>query len=526
MKNILYAAVVALVAVAATTIPADRLEAQTLTPRQQLGKLMYFDRNLSTPAGEACADCHHPSAGFADPRRAYPVSQGVIPTRFGNRNAPTSAYATYTPPFHYDASLGKYVGGTFWDGRADNLTEQAKGPFRNPLEMANPDGAAVVASVQASAYATQFTDLFGPTAFDNPDRAFDNIAAAIADYESTNEVNQFSSKYDAYINGRVSLTATEQRGLAIFTGRGSCSTCHTATAGPYSAQPLFTNYSYENLGIPKNPANPFYTLPAEFNPAGYAWIDSGLGKVIHSTTELGKMKVPTLRNIAVTAPYMHNGIFSTLSEVLAFYNSLSMGGMMGGRGMMSGGGTMGGGGMMNGGGCMMGGNGTMNNGTSMNNGSTMTNGGSTMGGRGGMGSGMFGVPEMPLNITTALNGICLTPQDQADLIAFLNTLTDGYTVSAMGSTPVGGMKVNMLLQNQPNPFNPTTTIGFILPERSRIVLKIYNALGQEIRTLADEEYSDGAHRVTWDAGNLPSGVYFCRLTTPVNSETRKMILMR
>ena len=227
---------------------------RTLTQKQTLGKRLFFDKNLSTPIGQACADCHSPKTGFANPNADYPVSQGVHKDRFGNRNDLPAAYASFSPKFHYDSDEGIYVGGQFWDGRAADLMEQAKGPFLNPLEMANPDAKAVVEKVSESEYADLFRKVFGVAAFDNPNKAYDMVAEAIAAYEQSSELNQFTSKYDLYLAGRVALTERERGGLELFEDeeKGNCAACHPSKPGADGAPPLFTDFTYDNLGIPKN----------------------------------------------------------------------------------------------------------------------------------------------------------------------------------------------------------------------------------------------------------------------------------
>ena len=294
-----------------------------LTPMQQLGKKLFFDTTLSTPPGQACADCHAPEAGFANPDANLPVSRGVHPDRFGNRNDLPAAYAGYSPDFHYDPNEALYVGGMFWDGRAADLVEQAKGPFLNPLEMANPDEAAVVAKVRNADYAGLFVDLFGHDAWGDPNRAYHQIAEAIAAYEQSAEVNPFNSKFDLYLAGKVTLTEQEQRGLELFEAedKGNCAACHPSDPAPDGTPPLFTDFTYDNLGVPKNPEHPFYFLPKALNPDGVRFVDLGLGGELGKRTENGKFKVPSLRNVAVTGPYLHNGIFKTLRQVMAFYNT-------------------------------------------------------------------------------------------------------------------------------------------------------------------------------------------------------------
>ena len=198
-----------------------------MTKKEQLGKELFLDKDLSTAPGQACARCHAAATGFGQPDADLPVSRGVHPDRCGNRNDLTAAYAAFSPRFHYDAKERHYLGGLFWDGRAATLEEQAKGPFLNPLEMANPTAAAVVTKVQQSSYAGLFREVFGPEAFTDLNRAYDLVAEAIAAYERTHELNPFSSKYDLFLQGKVKLTDQERRGLASFEDKkkGRCVQC-------------------------------------------------------------------------------------------------------------------------------------------------------------------------------------------------------------------------------------------------------------------------------------------------------------
>ena len=288
-----------------------------LTQKQTLGKRLFFDKNLSTPIGQACADCHSHETGFANPNADYPVSQGVHKDRFGNRNDLPAAYAAFSPKFHYDANEGIYIGGQFWDGRAADLMEQAKGPFLNPLEMANPDARAVVEKVSESEYADLFRKIFGVAAFDDPNRAYDMVAEAIAAYEKSSELNQFSSKYDLYLAGKVTLSEQERRGLALFEDedKGNCAACHPSQPGADGTPPLFTDFTYDNLGIPQNPENPFYYLPKNLNPDGVYFADLGLGGVLNKSSEDGKFKVPSLRNVANTVGTLKSAMIDEFSYI-------------------------------------------------------------------------------------------------------------------------------------------------------------------------------------------------------------------
>jgi cytochrome c peroxidase len=298
------------------------LTAQASEEAAALGRLLFFDANLSEPAGQSCASCHDPAHAFTDPDTARPTSKGVDPRRFGSRNAPSAMYMAFSPAFHFDPKEAHYVGGQFWDGRAATLEEQAKGPFLNPLEMANPDKRAVVEKVRRAAYAGLFDKVHGKGALKDVDPAYERIAAALAAFERGPEFRPFSSKYDAWLAGKAKLTKQELRGLKLYEDekKGNCAACHPSRRGPKGEPPLFTDFTYDNLGVPRNPANPFYGQDKAHNPDGTRFVDKGLGGAVKKSEEDGKFKVPTLRNIARTAPYMHNGYFTTLRGAVAFYN--------------------------------------------------------------------------------------------------------------------------------------------------------------------------------------------------------------
>lgn len=294
------------------------------TPEQtaRLGRLLFFDTTLSEPAGQACASCHDPATAFTDPDQTRPTSKGVHRERFGSRNTPSAMYMAFSPAFHFDTKEGHYVGGQFWDGRTAILEEQAKQPFLNPLEMANADKRAVVEKVRRAPYAQIFEHIHGKGALDDVEPAYERIVGAIAAFERTAEFAPFSSKYDAWLAGKAQLTPQELRGLKLYEDekKGNCAACHPSQRGPKGEAPLFTDFTYDNLGVPRNPDNPFYTQDKTHNPHGAAFVDKGLGGAVKKPEEDGKFKVPTLRNIARTAPYMHNGYFKTLRGAVAFYN--------------------------------------------------------------------------------------------------------------------------------------------------------------------------------------------------------------
>ncbi len=296
-----------------------------------LGGLLYRDKSLSAPAGQSCMDCHHPSAGWVDPANTRDpvnsvVSEGVLGNVFGGRNSPSAAYASFSPIFGWDAGVGGYVGGLFWDGRATGadtgtpLGDQAMGPFLNPVEMNNTE-AGVVAAVQAAPYAWLFEVVYPNTDWTDVPATYVNIAKAIGAFEASWLLNKFTSRYDRVLAGKARLTRLEQWGLDLFNGKGKCNLCHPS-AGVGGNPPLFTDFTYDNLGIPKS-TNPLLAA----NP-----VDYGLGgrpdiaALDPDGLELGKFKVPTLRNIAKTSPYGHNGYFATLTEIVDFYNTRDVAG--------------------------------------------------------------------------------------------------------------------------------------------------------------------------------------------------------
>jgi cytochrome c peroxidase len=298
----------------AETTTLNLAEKKKLTLEQQLGEKIFFDKNLSSPAGQACASCHDIKAAFSDPITNSPVSLGAVSKRTGTRNAPSAAYSAFAPQFHFDEQEGLYIGGQFLDGRAANLIEQAKGPFLNPDEMNNADENSVIEKIRKSDYVQLFEQVYGKDTLDDTAKAYDKVAQAIVAFENTASFNRFTSKYDYFLAGRVALSEQEQKGLELFEdeNKGNCAACHISKT-ENGLPPLFTDFTYDNLGVPSNPK----ILALK----GADFIDLGLGKTVGSATENGKFKVPSLRNVEKTAPYMHNGFFSDLKEAVNFYNT-------------------------------------------------------------------------------------------------------------------------------------------------------------------------------------------------------------
>jgi cytochrome c peroxidase len=425
----------------------------------ELGKAIFFDADLSSNGTQSCAACHAPEAGFVGPdsdvNAAGAVYQGALPHRFGNRKPPASAYAGYSPNLYFDDVDGGWFGGMFWDGRAtgavlnDPLAEQAQGPFLNPLEQAIANAQVLCGKVRKAEYADLFKEVWGANSLDcakDVDGVYERIGRSVAAYERSAEVNPYSSKFDAFWDAATAagkdvtliscgggmggggmggggmgcpgggmnpnrwtafrgygLTDAELQGLAMFNdpNRANCASCHTLEAGP-DGYPLFTDYGYDNIGVPKNPENPFYSMPAAWNPDGASWVDYGLGGYLKSAgyppevyePEMGKVKVPTLRNVDLrpgadtVKAYGHNGYFKSLEDIVFFYHWRAMMD----NGCMGGGGGMGGGGMGGGMGC------------------------ENM-------AGMFPPPEVDQNRAE----LGMFPRPQVDnIVAFLKTLSDGY----------------------------------------------------------------------------------------------------
>jgi cytochrome c peroxidase len=352
--------------IASLSFVSAQKAAVKLTPLEELGKRLFFDKNLSNPAGQACAACHGPATGFTGSDEATNktggVYEGAVKGRFGNRKPPSAAYAGESPKLH-QGDDGKFIGGMFWDGRAmgdtlnDPLAEQALGPFLNPLEHNMPDKKNVVMAVLKSDYAGLFTKIWGPGALDaekSADRSYIRIGRALAAYERSAEVSSFSSKFDDFwraakakglkvedigpSNSRefenLGLADAELKGLVLFNTKGACAKCHVLES-ENGKPPVFTDFSYDNLGVPKNPQNPFYRQDKIYNPDGANWVDKGLGGYLETTEKykafaaanMGKHKVPTLRNVDLRpAPgfvkaFTHNGSFKSLKDVVHFYNA-------------------------------------------------------------------------------------------------------------------------------------------------------------------------------------------------------------
>jgi cytochrome c peroxidase len=421
-----------------------------ISAKSILGKVMIYDHNLSVNATVACATCHTAQDGFTGGSTLFNQTvvsyAGSIGERDSQRKPMSYAYAPFSPILSYRASTGDFVGGNFWDDRATGLVtgnpaaDQALGPPLNPLEMANPDAACVVYHLSQSAYRTLFEMVWGAQSFaitwpaetaqlcaqpggstttastaiiplsttdrDQANTTFHNMGLAMANYEVGPEVSPFTSKYDFVQRGQATFTPVEQEGQQLFTGQANCSQCHALTGGTGTTQPLFTDFTAVNLGIPQNTEIPYYTenAPDTFgfiaNPLGPSYRDPGVGGFLLGSGNadwaalspkfIGTFQVATVRNVAkkmaarFVKSHMHNGYFKNLIDIVHFYNTRdvlppcdpSLGTAIGGE----------------------------------------------------VGLTCWPAPEVPTNVNHTLTGnLGLSREQELAIVAFLRTLSDGYT---------------------------------------------------------------------------------------------------
>lgn len=436
---------------------------------QLLGKIEMYDKNLSVNRNQACAFCHMPYTGFSGPISslnatvvAYP---GSVHYRFGKRKPQGYTYSPYYPVLQYNRAQRNFYGGNFWDLRATGYrtqspdAEQAQGPPHDTQEMGLPDTACVIYRIAKGFYAGIFTTVWGTQAFSirwpsqadetcstpggafganmaplelkpedrgRADAAYDQYALSITAYEQSPDISPFSSKFDAALASpdKKILTTEERAGWDLFRGKAKCNTCHldgtqnsfqessggsngTTTAGNAAGvAPLFTDFTSSNLGVPRNPQNPFYfqNKPDVYgftpNPEGLSFIDFGVGSFLRGKSgDLpnsewaqyaknfdGKMQVTTLRNVdtrpyaTFVKAYMHNGYLKSLKEVVHFYNTRDVYKAKGGA-------------------CRAGTE-------------KLT---------------CWPAPEVPDNVDTTTGNLGLTDKEEDQIVAFLRTLTDGYT---------------------------------------------------------------------------------------------------
>jgi cytochrome c peroxidase len=291
-----------------------------------IGRALFFDAALSGSGKVACASCHDAQRAFGPPNGAPVQRGGSLGRSYGVRAVPSLMYGQNIPPFtehHFDDEGDDGIdqgpaGGRTWDGRAQSAHEQARLPLFSPFEMANPDEGGVVNKVRRASYAAQFRDTFGSKVFDDRAAAFKAILMALEIFEeSPAEFYPYTSKYDAWLRRQVSLSAEESRGLNAFNdpAKGNCARCHPSAVRK-GAFPQFTDFGYAAIGAPRNPA-----IPANANPQ---YFDLGLcGPLRRDLADrpeyCGLFRTPTLRNVATRRSFFHNGVVHRLDEAVRFY---------------------------------------------------------------------------------------------------------------------------------------------------------------------------------------------------------------
>ena len=308
------ALIAALVAMLMLSACADRPALRV--SEVSVGEKAFHDVSLSASGRLACVSCHAPATGHAAPNDLAVQLGGLDLAVPGVRASQSARYLATNGKFRFDEE-GTPTGGFFWDGRADSLAAQAASPLLGEREMANPNKAAVVKRIANASWANEFKQLYGADIFSNVDLAFDKLGQALQTFQSQQAgFNEFSSKYDEYLRGTVSLTDQEARGLALFNDpeKGNCASCHPSAKAEDGSFPLFTDFTYDNLGVPRNPE-----IKANLDPD---YFDLGLcaRSDLSSRSEFcGAFKVPTLRNVALRKAFFHNGRFKSLREALVFY---------------------------------------------------------------------------------------------------------------------------------------------------------------------------------------------------------------
>jgi cytochrome c peroxidase len=368
--------------------------------------------------------------------------------------------------------------------------EQALGPFLHPVEQNNPSKLAVLEQVATAKYAYLWAEVWGsPLSLASPadvDLNYDRVGLAIGAYEASPEVNAYTSKFDHVERGLAEFTAEEAWGRELFEGKGMCAACHMA--------PLFTDYTFDNLGTPKNPRNPFYAMDrvllddgSPINPEGETWVDPGLGgflaslpdeyftglgldKAVAVAENLGKHKVPTLRNVdrrpdpTFPKAYLHNGALKSLKEVVHFYNTRDV--------------------------------------------------------------EMWPAPEVAENVNVdELGDLGLTDAEEDAIVAFMGTLSDGYVPMAMAApaAPLAAARLSVLASD---PAARQLRLSYSLPKAGPVHVAVYDVSGRLVETLLDEWRDAGRHGLDWSGERLASGLYFVRLRTAGAAPTAKLVVAR
>ena len=326
---------------------------QPLSAMARLGKDIFFDTTLSSSGKIACASCHSPDHAYGPPNDAPVMLGGPNLTSPGMRAVPSLTYLERQPEFsigpddttNENVDIAKQVeasktavradkiatqtaqsanivpqGGLFWDGRAHTLQIQAEGPLLDPREMDGGSLEIIAEKLRNAPYAKKFAALFGERIYKDTKLLAAEALFAVGRYQIEEpSFHPYTSKYDYWLEGKARLSETELRGLRLFNDpeKANCAGCHTAEPSPDRRPPMFTDTQYEALGAPRNVAL-VDTKDPNFFDLG---VCGPVRKDIADQTQFcGMFKTPTLRNTAVRRTFLHNGVFHTLQEVMDFYN--------------------------------------------------------------------------------------------------------------------------------------------------------------------------------------------------------------
>jgi cytochrome c peroxidase len=287
----------------------------------QLGRVVFFDASLSASGKLSCGTCHDPRYAYGPPPGKAIALGGQDMRQPGTRAVPSLRYLHEAPQFReqykfLDGDVGP-IGGFTWDGRADSLAAQARIPLFAPNEMANTSDADLARKLRRAPYAELFRAAFGEHIFDDDARAVSAALSALQAFQQEpKEFFPYSSRYDEFLSGEIELTAQEERGAEIFKdpNKGNCASCHLGTRRD-GKPPPFTDYDYVNVGAPRNPR-----LAANQDPAHFDLGLCGREDLAQKRELCGYFRSPTVRNVTLRDAFFHNGVFTSLREVIDFYN--------------------------------------------------------------------------------------------------------------------------------------------------------------------------------------------------------------
>ncbi|HTU40378.1 MAG TPA: cytochrome c peroxidase [Candidatus Aquilonibacter sp.] len=301
------------------------------SPTAALGKMIFFDRSLSASGRMSCATCHDPRYAYGPPNASAVQYGGPNLKSPGYRAVPSLRYIlNYVPVWTYVRATNPIeqftetdevpAGGYTWDGRYNSLRAQAMLPFFSPAEMDNRSAQDLAKKLSDAEYAGDFRTVFGKDVFDHPALTVEKATLALEQFELQDEsFHPYTSKFDRWLDGKATLTPQELRGKRLFDdpNGGNCASCHLDEAGANGAHPLFTDFQFEALGVPRNSEIPWNRDPHYY--------DMGLcgpfrkDQAGKDPANCGLFRTPTLRNVATRHVFFHNGRFHSLREALRFY---------------------------------------------------------------------------------------------------------------------------------------------------------------------------------------------------------------